>query len=93
MRIAGPFVLSWSVKEVRVPVFYFNVCDGHNTIEDPEGTVLPDVEAALSEAKMVARELVIYEVESGRRVDGRTIEVVDGEGVKCVVMAIREIVD
>jgi hypothetical protein len=76
-----------------LPVFYFNVRDGRHVTKDTEGNVLPDLDAAIAEAKIVAADLAVNELQSGRRVDGRKIEITDDEGLMRAVFAVRDIVD
>jgi hypothetical protein len=78
--------------ELAMPVFYFDVRDGQNVLHDQEGTDLPNLAAALTEAHCVARDLAIEELKRGSGVDGRQIEILDAERRKCAVFPVREIV-
>ena len=71
--------------------FFFNVRDGDDFIEDPEGSVLQDREAAIVEAKAVARELLVAEISSGATPDGRLVEVVDQTRIVIAVIPVRSI--
>ncbi|WP_040674974.1 DUF6894 family protein [Rhizobium grahamii] len=71
--------------------FFFNIRDGDDFIEDPEGTVLQDRESAISEAKAVARELLVAEISSGATPDGRLVEVADHTKTTIAVIPVRSI--
>jgi hypothetical protein len=74
-----------------MPIFYFEVRDGQNVSHDQEGTDLPDIAAAVAEARYIARDLAIEELKRGSAVDGRQIEILDAERRKCAVFPVREI--
>jgi hypothetical protein len=76
-----------------MPIYYFNIRAGEDLIRDEEGTDLPDIETAISEARQSARDLAIEELRNGQKVDGRCIEIVDSEGKKVAVVAVRDVVD
>jgi hypothetical protein len=60
-----------------MPLYYFHIRNRDELEVDPDGTELPDIDAALTEALMVARELTA-EIPA---YDGSTIiEVADGGG-------------
>jgi hypothetical protein len=50
------------------------------------------LDAAVAEARIVAADLAINELQSGRPVDGRQIEIIDCEDVKRATLAVRDIV-
>lgn len=60
--------------------YYFNLIDGEHLIPDGEGQELPDMEAALFEARCSARILAIQELEADKESDGRKIEITDESG-------------
>ena len=60
-----------------MPLYYLHIRNGDKLEVDPDGTELPDLEAALTEALKVARELVGEVADLGR---DAVIEVADGSG-------------
>lgn len=63
-----------------MPRFFFHVRDGDGLTEDPDGSELPDLAAALAEARAAARELVAERIRAGKGPDGRRFEVSDAAG-------------
>jgi hypothetical protein len=63
-----------------MPVFYFNVITGGKAIADLEGTDLPNLEAARSDAIADARELMSAAVLDGRDISQRQIEICGESG-------------
>jgi hypothetical protein len=53
-----------------------NIRDGDNVVLDHEGCELPDIAAALEEARLCARELAVDRIRSGRSLSNELIEVV-----------------
>ena len=60
-----------------MPLYYLHIRNGDKLEVDPDGTELPDLEAALTEALKVARELVDEVADLGR---DAVIEVADRSG-------------
>jgi len=60
-----------------MPLYYFHIRNGDKLELDPDGTELPDLEAAFAEAVKVARELVDEVDDLGR---DAAIEITDGAG-------------
>ncbi len=60
-----------------MPLYYLHIRNGDKLEVDPDGTELPDLEVALTEALKVARELVDEVADLGR---DAVIEVADGSG-------------
>lgn len=75
-----------------MPVFYFDVRDGEDVSHDPEGTELPDLNAALAEAECVARDLAIEALKRCAKVDGCQIEILDADKQRRAVFLVREVV-
>ena len=46
--------------------FYFHIQDGDKLVQDPEGSDLPDVEAAKREALLAARDILSDAIKAGR---------------------------
>ena len=64
-----------------MPRFFFNIRRGVEYIVDPDGTDLPDLDAAVDEALEDARELLSEIVRLGNLVDGQAFEIADETGV------------
>jgi hypothetical protein len=60
-----------------MPLYYLHIRNGDKLEVDPDGTELPDLEAALTEALKVARELMDEVADLGR---DAVIEVANGSG-------------
>lgn len=63
-----------------MPRFFFNIRNGDELIADPDGTDLPDLDAAVEEALNDARELLSEIVKLGNLVDGQAFEIADETG-------------
>jgi hypothetical protein len=63
-----------------MPRFFFHIRDGDELIEDPDGSVLPDLEAARVEAIEGARAIVAAKVLAGKLIDGQKFEITDESG-------------
>lgn len=72
--------------------FFFNIREGGELIKDPDGTLLSDLNSAISEANGAARELLASEIRSCRSADGRSIEITDETRTVVAVIALRSIV-
>ena len=75
-----------------MPVYYFHVRDGELLLEDKDGTNLPNMDAALAEARASAREIAADSLKANEAIDSRKIEIVDGEGKVVGTISIREVV-
>ena len=75
-----------------MPLYYFHVRDGAVLLEDKDGTVLPDLEAAQAEARASAREIAADCLRANQAIDGRKIEIVDEAGTLLGTVPIREVV-
>jgi hypothetical protein len=60
-----------------MPMYYFHIRDGDKFEVDPDGTELPDIDAARAEALKVAQELMTEVPDLGREA---VIEIADGYG-------------
>jgi hypothetical protein len=47
-------------------IFYLDLIEGDQRVEDPEGQDFRSVEAAIAEARLSAREIVAYDLREGR---------------------------
>jgi hypothetical protein len=73
-----------------MPRFYFHIVDGSTTIEDPDGSELSDLDAAISEALQSARHLLADKVRAGEVVDGQKFEIRDGGGTLLATVPFRD---
>ena len=63
-----------------MPRFYFIIRSSRELIRDPDGTELPDLAAARSEAERAARELLAELLKHGEVLDGQVFEIADADG-------------
>ena len=76
-----------------MPIYYFHVRDGALLLDDNVGTDLPNLDAAIAEARASAREIAADSLKANEAIDGRKIEIADGEGKVLGAIPIREVVD
>ncbi|MHB8286965.1 MAG: DUF6894 family protein [Caulobacteraceae bacterium] len=60
--------------------YFFDLIDSDKIVEDPEGTLCPDIDSACREAVAVAGDQLCDDVKSGRLVDRRYYPVRDEAG-------------
>ena len=64
-----------------MPLFFFHIRDGVHLIPDPDGSCLPDLASAQTEAVLSARELMSHSIVSNGRLGiERCFEIADYEG-------------
>jgi hypothetical protein len=63
-----------------MPRFYFNFINGQETVEDSDGTELPDQEAAQKQAMIAVRDVQKTRFASVKNWVGWSVEVVDDGG-------------
>lgn len=73
-----------------MPLFYLHIRDGDKLVEDPDGSDLPDLEAAHSEALKGARGILAEMLRKGEVLDGQTIEITDEAGAVLAVVRFRD---
>ncbi len=73
-----------------MPLYFLNIRDGADLIEDPDGTNLPNVEAACREAIANARDILASKVRAGELVDGQIFEITDESGVVRATVPLRD---
>lgn len=77
-----------------MPRFFLHIETGDGRVEDPDGSDLPDLNAAHVEALELARYLLSLSVAKGRALDGRTFHICDAAGnVLLTVPFIAALVD
>ncbi|MCJ2106705.1 hypothetical protein MKK70_15225 [Methylobacterium sp. E-041] len=75
-----------------MPRFYLHLRDGDDLVEDPDGSDLPNVEAAKEEARASARYLLAERLREGKLIDGQRFEIVDEVENLCAVVGLREVI-
>ena len=74
-----------------MPVFHFHTrIDGH-LFEDPDGSELPNLEAARAEAFAAAREAIAEQIRMGKSVGGRSFEIADEAGRILATVTSRDV--
>ena len=63
-----------------MPRYFFNIRSSEGIIRDPDGTELPDLEAARAEAELSARDLLADLLRQGVTLDGQAFEITDEMG-------------
>lgn len=74
-----------------MPLYFLHIRDGVHLIEDPDGSDLPNVEAAYSEAVANARDILASKVRAGEVVDGQVIEITDENGTVKATLLMRDV--
>ena len=74
-----------------MPHYYFHIRSSTGLIRDPEGAELPDLEAALLEAKRSARELLADLLKADAVLDGQVFEISDADGLVLARMPFRSV--
>lgn len=64
-----------------MPRYYFHINASDGLIRDPDGTDLPDLDAARLEAEKSARHLLADLLRQGGVLDGQVFEITDDDGV------------
>jgi len=72
--------------------FFFHVRDVETYEEDLEGTDLPSLEAAITEARQSAREMVAELVLQDAVVDGRLFEIANENGDILEIIKFKDVV-
>ncbi len=73
-----------------MPTFHFHIRDGNQLFEDPDGSELPNLEAARAEA-LAAREAFAEMIKTGKAVGGRHFEIADDAGRVLATVTPRDI--
>jgi hypothetical protein len=74
-----------------MPRFYFHFDDGSCRRPDPEGTVLPDAEAAWYQGVRNAREMISAQFGSGSLAPGQRLEIEDEQGLPVSAVPFEEV--
>ena len=76
-----------------MPRYFFHLLESDEVTDDPDGRVLPDLEAARLVAIADARAIMSDEMQSGHLCLGCCIVIVSDAGVELSRVAFREAVD
>lgn len=71
---------SHNETEAKMTHYFFHICSRSERIEDLEGGDFETLHAALSEARLAAREILADEIRKGHMDETRLFEIVDGRG-------------
>lgn len=67
--------------------------DNDGLLEDPDGSEVADLDAAVNEAKLGARSLMAEDIRLGRAVRPISIEISETDGLVLQIVTFREILD
>ena len=70
--------------------FFLDVVDGAEVIEDAEGVDFPNVEAAIAEAALGARDLVAHGIMDNKDVSAQSFRIRDADGRTVATLLFRE---
>jgi hypothetical protein len=73
-----------------MPRYFLNIRDGADVIEDLEGSILPDIEAACREAVVAARDILAEKLRAGEVMDGQVFEITDEAGIVRARLPLKE---
>lgn len=76
-----------------MPKFFFHIRQDGELIEDPDGTVLASLEAAVASASQDARAIVAERIAAGNIVKANSIEVTDPGGVTLAVVTFQQVLE
>ncbi|MCJ2080538.1 DUF6894 family protein [Methylobacterium sp. J-090] len=74
-----------------MPRFFLHIRDGDFLIEDEEGGIFPNVEAACREAVLAAREILASKLHGGEEVNGQIFEITDENNVVRATFPLRDV--
>lgn len=72
-----------------MPHYYLHIRDGDEQIEDPEGSDLPNLDAARAEALAGARTILAEKVKAGELINGQRFEITDEAGTVLAVLPLK----
>src|SRR5215210_5423254 len=79
-RDIGLVILSYRKDGFSMPTFHFHLRAGDELTLDHEGADFPDYSAALREATLAARELLIEAIKNGKQHIAETFVIADASG-------------
>lgn len=72
-----------------MPRYYLHIRDEGRLVEDPDGSELPDLEAAHAEALEGARIIVAVKVRAGERIGNQHFEITDEAGTVLAIVPVK----
>jgi hypothetical protein len=76
-----------------MPRYFFHIRQLGSWVRDEEGMDLPNLSAAIIEARHSARDFATQQIKEGKAVDGRELIVEDASGAIVYEFAVRDIRD
>ena len=73
-----------------MPRFFLNIRDGADFVEDPDGSVLPNIEAACREALAAARDILADKIRAGEVIGEQLFEITDESGIVRALLPMRD---
>jgi len=84
----GSFLFAWFAGGNRVR-YFFNIRDGARTERDLEGSEFDNLELAIQDARLAAREIMAEHVLAGYEPDGQFFDIADEDGRVLVSVPFR----
>lgn len=75
-----------------MPTFFMHTRDGDMLLEDHDGSVLADMDAAQQEAQSAAREMAATMIRRGQAIDGQCIEITGEDGAVHGIVRLRDVI-
>jgi hypothetical protein len=75
-----------------MPRYFFHIRTGDAVIRDPDGSDLPNLDAAHAEARQAARDLLAALLKEGGVLDGQVFEISDEAGSVLERMPFRSVI-
>lgn len=72
--------------------YFFHLRQGPNLIEDPDGSQIVDLQAAIAEAEDDVRTLIADKVRVGQMIEADAIEVTDADGAVLAVVRYHDVI-
>lgn len=72
-----------------MPRYYLHIREGDRLVEDPDGSDLPDIEAARAEALEGARNILAAKVKAGELIGGQRFEITNEVGTVLAVIPLK----
>ena len=63
-----------------MPRFFLHIREAAGLVEDPDGSLVPDLSAACAEAAAAAREIAAEHLRAGKPLNALRFEICDGAG-------------
>ncbi|MGD9478427.1 DUF6894 family protein [Shinella sp. G-2] len=76
-----------------MPRYFFHIRDKDNLEIDPEGLEFPDLESAVIDARMAAKEMLAERLMAGEQLDGQRLEITDERGATLETITFRSVLN